>query len=113
MNDAPQGMPVFIAKDNIREIVIMAIREWAAEYPDDVRIFNEQMIFERQSLLNVSGVSKDKVNKKIMEIPAKLAAKIQRMTERDWLRDSKVLTVLYEEFKVGRVGHKTGKVQST
>jgi len=110
-DNAPKGTPVFINADNTREIIIVAIREWAAEFPDDVRAFDKQVRLEREGLANERGLSKTKSQSKIMEIPTKLAYKIQRMTHRDWQRDSSILTVLYQEFKLGRVGHKTGGVQ--
>jgi len=112
MSEAPVGSKVNIHASNIEEIVLVAIREWAAEYPEEVRIFREQMVFERGQLINERGMSANGTRKKIMEVPVKLAGKIQRMTHKDWMRDSKVLNTLHSQFKMGHVANVTGRIQS-
>lgn len=96
---APVGVTVYVKGENINECVRLAVREWAAECPDEVRIHKKHMDQLKASLYNSNGMSMSPDGKKgnLMfqaEIPVSLGNRIQRMTHKDWLKDNQIMRAL-------------------
>ncbi len=93
----PDGVQTWVPGTDTENCIKMALREGAHDYPQEATAMVNYIKNRKANLHHASGMSQDGSMRIKVEIPAKLAFIIQRMTHKDWLHDQKILKILCRE----------------
>ena len=102
----PIGVNVWIPGSDLEACITMALREWAAEHPQDVRDIARSNKAIRDSMKHRSGMTLTKTKIHSLEIPETLGNKIMKMTHNGWMHDKDILKTIRKITPLFNIGQK-------
>jgi len=88
--ELPSGVNVWIPGTDLKLCLEEAVKMWITENPVEVNQFAQQIKDKRAGLHRIDGMTEQGTMKEYLEVPIKLAQKIQQMTHKDWTMDRKI-----------------------